>query len=56
MNERPGQVIAGRYRLDRVLGTGGFGTTWAGVDETTERPVAIKALDMRRVDDWKAQS
>lgn len=40
----PGEVLAGRYRLDRHLANGGMAAVWAGTDLVLDRPVAVKVL------------
>lgn len=38
----PGGMLKGRYMVGRVLGEGGFGITYLGLDTVLERKVAIK--------------
>jgi eukaryotic-like serine/threonine-protein kinase len=45
----PGDVIAERYRVERLLGRGGMGSVWAATHLVTNKPVALKVL--RREDD-----
>ncbi|PPK69633.1 serine/threonine-protein kinase [Actinokineospora auranticolor] len=39
-----GRLVAGRYRLERRIGSGAMGVVWQGVDERLNRPVAVKKL------------
>ncbi|MGH3443539.1 MAG: Stk1 family PASTA domain-containing Ser/Thr kinase [Nitriliruptorales bacterium] len=41
------RLLAGRYRLDQLLGRGGMAEVWVGVDLTLEREVAVKVLSPR---------
>src|SRR5258705_6889825 len=39
-----GQLVAGRYQIERLLGSGGMATVWRGRDLRLDRPVAVKEL------------
>jgi len=41
---KAGQVIAGKYRLNSLLGTGGMASVWGATNTFTERQFAIKFL------------
>lgn len=40
----PGMVIAGKVRLDQLLGKGGMGAVWRGTHLTLGTPVAVKFM------------
>ncbi len=40
-----GTTLSGRYRLEARIGAGGMSTVYRAVDETLERPVAIKLMN-----------
>ena len=50
-----GRVLDEKYRLDERLDEGGMGTVYRGTHLLIDRPVAIKVLNPRYVDDNAAQ-
>ena len=43
-DELVGTTIAGKYRLNRLLGTGGMATVWSATNVFTEREFAVKFM------------
>lgn len=43
----PGVIVAGRYRLDRIVGEGGLGVVWAATHTLTQKAVALKITKFR---------
>ena len=46
---RPGDLIAGKYRVERVIGAGGMGVVVAAVHTELDQPVALKFILPRAV-------
>lgn len=41
----PGQVFAGRYTIDSVIGRGGMGVVYKSTDKVSAKPVALKLIN-----------
>ena len=42
------RLVAGRYRLDTLIGHGSTGTVWAATDQLLRRRVAVKKINLPR--------
>jgi serine/threonine-protein kinase len=42
---RPGDMIVGKFRLERVIGRGGMGSVWAARQVQLDMPVALKFIE-----------
>lgn len=54
--EGANDIIAGKYRLTRLLGQGGMGAVWEGVHTSLGTRVAIKFIDAEHADSEEARS
>jgi len=48
-DSKVGTTLAGRYRIDELIGEGGHGKVYRGFDPELQRPVAIKLPNDRRL-------
>ncbi len=48
VNYAPGLLLTNRYRLEELIAEGGMGQIWRALDETLQRPVAVKVLRQGR--------
>ncbi|MBI3298446.1 MAG: serine/threonine protein kinase [Elusimicrobia bacterium] len=51
--EDAAQVLAGRWAMSRVIGRGGMGRVWEGVDRKTGRRIAVKTVEVADVETRK---
>ena len=49
-----GRTLAGQYRIDSLLGSGGMGRVYRGVQLSVNRPVAIRIISMKRIQPARA--
>jgi eukaryotic-like serine/threonine-protein kinase len=52
----PGQLLARRYRLERIVGEGGMGVVWAATHVLTEKSCALKFLKEHRAKDPRSHA
>jgi eukaryotic-like serine/threonine-protein kinase len=51
-----GSIIAGKYRVQRLIGSGGMGTVWEGVHTTLGTKVAVKFIKPRFAEQREARA
>lgn len=51
---QPGDVVRDRYRIMALLGQGGMGSTYQAEDLANSQLVAVKALSLHQLTEWKA--
>ncbi len=49
-----GAVLRERYTVLSLLGEGGFGRTYKGIDTNTQSLIAIKTISLSQMQNWKA--
>lgn len=47
-----GSVLAGRYRLERLIGQGGFARVFLANDLSLKRPIAVKVMNVESTGEW----
>ena len=52
---RPNQIVAGRYRVERLMAEGGMAAVWAGVNLRTGKRVALKVILRSFAGDWRSR-
>ncbi len=50
-----GQIIAGKYRIETLIGHGGMGSVWRARHESLDMPVAIKFMGAHTAGDLEAR-
>ncbi|MGL5941575.1 MAG: ankyrin repeat domain-containing protein [Waterburya sp.] len=48
-----GEIIDDRYKIINILGKGGLGTTYTAINLKTQEKVALKAVSLQHLKDWK---
>ena len=51
----PGELFEGRYRIERILGVGGFARVYLAEQSNLDRKVAIKVLRSNGNGNWSAR-
>lgn len=46
-------VLKERYQIETLIGEGGLGTSYQAIDLQTQRPVAVKVLQLVQMKEWK---
>ncbi|WP_084395930.1 serine/threonine-protein kinase [Henriciella aquimarina] len=50
----PGTMVAGKYRIERMIGAGGMGMVYKAIETVTDTPVALKVIPSGQVSSERA--
>ncbi len=48
-----GDIVEGRYQIQKILGEGGCGTTYQALDQESGNSIALKVLSFSQTSNWK---
>ena len=52
-HHQPGDIIADKYQIVGILGEGNSGVTYRAIDLTSQQQIALKAMSLQNISDWK---
>ena len=50
---KTGDILKDRFKIIKLIGSGGMGSTYQALDTTTEKDVALKVVALSHIQEWK---